>query len=260
MTVTNRATVRVQTQELRAALASVLPHRKRTKTGDDIALHRVRLILANGTLYAGATQGTTTALARMKYLPITGSADTTGDTRGNLWEPDDGPIVIDLRPDRVQVWLQLFAASRMGKDEELNPVTAIFWSRDRNEVEFENEGGGATSGERPVFPLEEPHEMFPDLIDITGRAVAEAEATNQPRVLKQDPTVLAMFKAAGDQYAAPVRVRPTGSVPGSGFLVECSSAFVGTMASQHGDEGDRRDKQLSLEWVRELNPRKLESA
>jgi hypothetical protein len=256
MTVTTTATVKVRTPELRAALAAVFPHRKRTKRDDDIALHRVRLILANGTAYVGATQGTTTALARMKYLPLKDG----GDTRGNLWEPDDGPLVVDLRPDVVKLWLQMFAAARMGKDEDLEPITAITYSHDDGEVEFENIGGGQSAGERFVIALDDPHELFPDLIDMTGRALAEADATNAPRVLKQDPKVLALFKDAGQQYGAPVRIRPTGNAPGSGFVIECGSAFVGTVSSEQGDEGTKRDGQLTLDWLNELKPRKLASA
>jgi hypothetical protein len=256
MTVTTSATVKVRTPELRAALAAVFPHRKRTKRDDDIALHRVRLILANGTAYVGATQGTTTALARMKYLPLKDG----GDTRGNLWEPDDGPLVIDLRPDVVPIWAQIFGAARQGKDEDLDPITAITYDLNRAEVEFESIGSGKTAGERYTINLEEPHELFPDLIDVTGRALAEADATNGPRTLKQDPGVLAMFKAAGDAYGAPARIRPTGSAPGSGFVIECGSAFVGTVSSEQGDEGTKRDNQLTLDWLGELKPRKLASA
>jgi hypothetical protein len=259
MTVTTTATVRVRTVELRAALAAVFPHRKRTKRDDDIVLHRVRLILANGTAYAGATQGVTTALAKMKYMPITGGLDT-GDTRGNLWEPDDGPLVIDLRPDVVKIWLQMFAAARMGKDEDLDPVTAITYSFAMREVEFENEGGGTASGERFTIPLADPAEQFPDLIDISGRALAEADSTNQPRVLKQSADVVKLFEQAGKQYGAPLRFRQTGSAPGSGFVVECGSSFVGTMTSEQGDEATKRDGQLTLDWLNELKPRKLASA
>jgi hypothetical protein len=252
MSVTTKATVKVRTPELRAALASVFPHRKRTKKDDDIALHRVRLTLANGKLYAAATQGTTTALAKMSYVD---------DSRGNLWEPDDGPLVVDLQPRQVLLINQAFSAKADGDDEGADLLTAITVDT-KDEVEFENIGGLNSAGERLTFPYTDPHELFPDVIEITGRALAEAAGESErAKTLKQDGKLIDLFKAAGTQYGAPLRLRATGTSEAAlGFVVECGSQFVGTISSMRGDEGTQRDSKFTTDWLFDLKPRTLASA
>lgn len=254
MTVTTKATVKVRTPDLRAALASVYPHRKRTKKDDDIALHRIRLTLANGKMYAAATQGTTTALAKMSYVD-------GGDTRGNLWEPDDGPLVVDLQPRQVLLINQAFSAKADGDDEGADLLTALTVDI-KDEIEFENIGGLNSAGERLTFPYTDPHELFPDVIELTGRALAEAAGESErAKALKQDGKVIDLFKAAGVQYASPLRIRPTGSlVAARGFVVECGSAFVGTLSSTQDDEGVKRDSKFTTDWLFDLKPRSLASA
>jgi hypothetical protein len=254
MTVTTKATVKVRTPDLRAALASVYPHRKRTKKDDDIALHRIRLTLANGKMYAAATQGTTTALAKMSYVE-------GGDTRGNLWEPDDGPLIVDLQPRQVLLINQAFSAEADGDAEGAELLTAITVDT-FDEVELENNGGLNSAGERLVFPYAEPHELFPDVIELTGRALAEAAGESErAKTLKQDGKLIGLFQAAGDQYGAPLRWRSTGtSEAARGFVVECGSAFVGTISSTQDDEGVRRDSKFTTDWLFDLKPRSLASA
>lgn len=252
MTITNQCTVKVQLTSLRAALGAVLPHAKRTKTGEDIALHRVRLTLANSHLFVTATNGTTTALARMTY---TGGTD--GDTRGNLWDPDDAPILFDLLPAEVRLartWLQPKA---VGDDEDM--LVSLTTTRD-GESEWEAIGT-ANEGSRHVFAGMEISESFPDLVELNGRAVAEAPGeSSRSRDLVQDGATLALFKAASAAYNSPLCWRPTGGDNG-GFVVTCGSAFAGTVASDTGgDEGKRRradDTQLMLNI---LKPRAVQSA
>lgn len=248
MSITTECTVKVQLTSLRAALGAVLPHAKRTKTGEDVALHRVRLTLANTHMFVTATNGTTTALARMTY---------TDDTRGNLWEPEDGPIVFDLLPSEVRLartWLQPKA---VGDDADM--LVSLTTIRD-GESEWEAIGT-QNEGSRHTFAGMEISDAFPDLVELNGRAVAEAPGeTSRSRDLVQDGATVALFKAASTAYNTPLCWRPTGGEQG-GFVVTCGSAFAGTVSSDTGgDEGKRRRAQDVQQMLDILKPRAVQSA
>lgn len=248
MSITTECTVKVQLLHLRAALGAVLPHAKRTKTGEDVALHRVRLTLANGHMFVTATNGTTTALARIRY---------DDDSRGNLWEPEDGPIIFDLLPAEVRLartWLQPKA---VGDDDDM--IVSLTTTRD-GESEWEAIGT-QNEGSRHTFAGMEISDAFPDLVELNGRAVAEAPGeTSRSRDLVQDAGVLALFKAAGAAYNSPICVRPTGGDQG-GFVVTCGPAFAGTVSSDTGgDEGKRRRAADTQTMLDILAPKAVRSA
>jgi len=248
MAPTMECTVKVQLLQLRAALGAVLPHAKRTKTGEDVAIHRVRLTLANGSMFVSATNGTTTAIARVAY------AGPDGDSRGNLWEPEDGPIVFDMLPAEVRLartWLQPKA---VGDDADM--LVSLTTVRG-GESEWEAIGT-QNEGSRHTFAGMEISDSFPDLVELHGRAVAEAPGeTSRSRDLVQDGATVALFKAASVEYRTPLAWRPTGGDDG-GFVVQCTSAFVGTVASDTGgDEGKRRRAQDTQTMLNILNPRSV---
>jgi hypothetical protein len=243
MAVTTEATVKIGTDALRAAFVAVLPHACRTKKDDDLPLHRVRMILANGKAFVCATQGKTTGLSRLSYME---------DSRGDLWEPDDGPIILDLLPENVRLLKQWMAAKAVGDDDD--KATGITVDLKAAEAEFELIGS-TNAGERHVFQLGEPEALFPDVVKITAAALMQAAGESLPaRSLVQDGKLIGLFNAAGVQYQAPLRWRATGTRDtANGFVVECGSAFVGTISTDTGgDEGTRRHTRWTQETISAL--------
>lgn len=248
MAVTTKCTVKVETGSFRAALAAVAPHAKRTKKDDDLAMHRIRLVLANGVMFVTATNGKTSGLSRLSYVE---------DSRGTLWEPDDGPFVIDLSPAHVKLIRQWLAAKAVGDDVDM--LVAITPDLKEDEVEFEAIGT-QNEGERYTIVYPEAHELMPDVVAITGQALAGAGPSND-RVLVQDAKLIGLFEEAGTQYGAPIRIRPTGDTDTAGFVVECGAAFTGTIASDTGgDEGRRRNAEYTQGMLEVLKPLRLVTA
>jgi hypothetical protein len=244
MPVTMEATVKLGTDELRAALVAVLPHAKRTKKDEDVIMHRVRCVFGNGKALVMATQGQTTGLARLDYID---------DTRGDLWDPEDGPMVVDLWPENVRLLKQWMAAKAVGDDED--KVTAITVNRKIGEVEFEMIGT-TNAGERHAFNLHHPADLFPDVADITKQALMGAAGESLPaRTLVQDGKLIGLFNAAATQYKQPLRWRATGTRDtAKGFVVECGPSFVGTISSDPGgDEGVRRHSRWSQDMIAGLS-------
>jgi hypothetical protein len=244
MPVTQKATVKVSTDLLRAALASVLPHAKRTKKDEDIILHRVRLTFANGKVFIMATQGKTTALVRLAYID---------DTRGDLWEPEDGPMILDLPPIDVRFLKQWMATAAVGDDED--KITTITLDRHQGEAEFELIGT-TNEGQRHVFVWGDHHDLFPDVVTITNQALMQAAGEALPaRPLVQDSKLINLFNQAGSQYGAPLRWRATGTRDtAGGFVVECGPSFTGTISTDPGgDEGVRRHARWSQDTIADLS-------
>lgn len=251
MTVTTVATVKVGTADLRHALKAAHAHHNKHKKDDNVAEHRVRLTFANGTLFVGASNGTSTGLAKVTYVE---------DTRGTLWEPDDGPMIVDLQPRHVPLVLQQFKSKAAASD--VDQLIAIDVNLDDEVIDFTDIGGLWSDGESVRFGLQEPHELFPDIIDITGQALAAvAGESERAKALVQDGRILALFKDAAIQYGAPLQIRATGSAEQRGFVVQCGPSFIGTVSSRHNDDDGlkNRDK-WTQEWIRVLRPRSLASA
>jgi len=247
MTVTMEATMKVQLPAFRAALGSVLPHAKRTKKDEDLVLHRVRFIYHLGRMFVVATNGSTTGLDKVSYIP-------DGDTRGDLWEPDDGPMIVDLLPEQVRLLKQWTATKAVGDDDDMVISTTV--SLGTKEVEFETIGT-VNAGERWNLPLIEPHTGYPDVVDITMRALTAAAGESLPaRSLVQDGKLIGLFNAASVQHHAPLRWRATGTRDtANGFVVECGPSFVGTISSDPGgEEGVRRASRWSQEMIAGLSP------
>lgn len=243
---TTHATMKVETPSLRAAFASVYPHHKRTKKDDDRILHRVRLIFGEGKLVVVATQGTTTGLAKLTI---------TDDSRDGQWQPEDGPMIVDLQPRHVPWLNQWFSVKAAGDD--VDQLIGITVDTLAGEIEFELIGALYATGERVRLQFDEPADGYPDVPALTVRALAEAAGKSEPaRTLVQDGQVLELFKAASTQYKAQLRIRATGSGEHArGFVVEAGGAFTGTVSSETGgDEGVRRHAQWSQEMLLALEP------
>jgi hypothetical protein len=244
MPVTMEATVKLGTDELRAALVSVLVHAKRTKKDEDVIMHRVRCIFANGKALIVATQGQTTGLCKLDYVD---------DSRGDLWDPEDGPMVVDLWPENVRLLAQWMSAKAVGDDQD--KVTSITINQTIGEVEFELIGT-TNAGERHVFNLNPPAELFPNVPEITNKALMQAAGESLPaRDLVQDGKLINLFNAASTQLKQPLRWRATGTRDNAGgFVVQCGPSFVGTISSDPGgDEGVRRHSRWSQDMIAGLS-------
>lgn len=251
MAVTMQASIKVGTVEVRHALKSVYAHHNKTKTDDGIALHRIRLTLGKGYLFVAATNGTSTGLAKIRTVE-----DSRGDDAA-MWDPDDGPIIVDLQPRHVPILLQQYKAKAAASDvDQLISITADCAS---GEVAFEDIGGLWSSGERTTFQFDDPHAGMPDVIAMSGTALAAvAGQAERGKPLVQDGKILSLFKDAAVQYQAPLQIRSTGSVESRGFVVQCGPNFIGCVSSQHDDgDGMKKRDQWSMEWLRILDPRKL---
>jgi hypothetical protein len=254
MTVTTKTTVKVGTADLRHALGAAKSHVGKVKKDDGIITHRMRLILANGTLLVAATDSQTTALARANYIP-----GPDGDTRGNLWEPDDGPIVVDLQPRHIPLLLAQFKAKAGESDADL--LMAVTADSKAGEITFEDIGGLWSAGERQTFLFDEPIDGFPDVVAITGQALAAvAGQAERGKPLVQDGRILSRFKDATVQYGERCHIRGTGSVEARGFVVQCGPNFIGTVTSGHtDDDGIKSRDRWTLDWLKLLDPRKLQA-
>lgn len=254
MSPTKKATVQVVTADLRHALASVFPHHNRQRRDDAIALHRVRLTFANGTLFVGATNGKTTALARVGYLPDT-------DSRGSLWEPDDGPMIVELQPRHSKLITGQFSARASASDVDqviAIDIDATAAGQGEGIIDFTDIGGLFSDGESLRLKFGEPHDAFPDLIDITGRAFAGVKGeSGRPRPLVQDGRIMGLFRDASVQYGSDLRIRAIGDTEGAGFLVQAGAYFAGTVESRPDDDGLKSRAKTDMEWLRILNPGKL---
>jgi hypothetical protein len=247
MTATTKATIKVGTTELRSALKAVHAHHRKGKRDDAVAQHRVRLTLANGTLFVAACNEQSTALARITLVE---------DTRGNLWEPEDGPLLVDLQPRHIPLIAAWVSSKAVASD--IDQLIAITADVKKGEVEFEDIGGLWSEGERVIYGFDPPNEAFPDVIGISGRALAEVSgASERAKPFVQNGDVIKLFSVASKQYGADLRIRATGTASDaqSGFVVQCGPSFIGTVASRHGDDDGlkTRDK-IDMSWLQLLNP------
>lgn len=254
MTVSKQVTVQLKTIDFRNALGAVFPHRNKVKTGDNNAENRVRLVFAHTHLFVCASNGTSTALARVRYLDDSRGMDNA------LWEPDDGPITIDLQSRQVPLLLQHFKTNQA--DSAMDQLVAVDIELDEGTLDFTDVGGLYSAGESTRYPIEDPSEAFPDIIALTGTALAGvAGDAERGKDLVQDGQVLALFAKASKLYGAKLQHRPTGTAESRGFVVQCGPTFIGTVRSDHTDgDGMKNRQKWSEDWLRILKPRALKSA
>lgn len=240
---TTRCTVKVGTTELRQALKSVHAHHRKTKKGADEAQHRVRLILANGTMFVAACNEESTALAKLTYIE---------DSRGNLWEPADAPLVVDLQPRHVPLLTAWVSKKAVASD--IDQVIAITADAVQGEVEFEDIGGLMSFGERVTYQFGNPNDAFPDVVAISDKALNEVAGSGERhKDLVQHGEIIARFAMASKQYGSQLRIRATGSAESRGFVVQCGPSFIGTVTSRHGDDdGLKTRDRIDAEWRRVL--------
>lgn len=246
MTVTTRAEVKVGTADLRDALRATLPLASKVITGDDEAEHRVRLILDAGWILVCASNGAATGLARVRIKE---------DSRGALGvlEADDGPLVVDLRPRRVKIFLQAF--KNKPTDPDTDQLIEIEVDLDNKFVRFEDIGGLWSSGEAIEWPIEEASEAFPNIVHLTSRALNGIGASQVGKALVTDSTLLAHFKAAGDVYDQPLQIEATGTPDSRGFVISCGAAFLGTITSKHQDDDSLKNRDKWRNGWRDLLPK-----
>jgi hypothetical protein len=252
---TTKASLKVGTTEFRQALKSVHAHHRKAKKADAVAQHRVRLTLANGWLFVSACNEQSTALAKLK---------TIDDTRGNLWEPEDGPLLVDLQPRHIPLICAWVSSKAVASDiDQLIQLNVDMRpEKETGEIEFEDIGGLFSSGERVTYQFADPHEAFPDVISICDRALAEVSGQSErAKPFVQNGDVLKLFAMASTQYDTDLRIRATGSPDvASGFVVQCGSGFIGTVESRHhGDDGLKTRDKIDHEWRRVLGGGKLSS-
>lgn len=245
---TTKASLKVGTTEFRQALKSVHAHHRKGKKADAQAQHRVRLTLANSWLFVSACNEQSTALAKLK---------TIDDTRGNLWEPEDGPLLVDLQPRHIPLICAWVSSKAVASDiDQLIQISVDMRpDQETGEIEFEDIGGLWSSGERVTYPFADPHEAFPDVIELSNRALNEVSgASERAKPFVQNGDVIRLFAEASAQYGTDLRIRATGPADGaSGFLVQCGSGFIGTVESRHqGDDGLKTRDKIDHEWRRVL--------
>lgn len=254
MTASQQITVQFPTVAFRAAIASVYPHRSRSKDSDKEALYRVRLTFSRQHLFVSATNSVTTGLARIPYLQD--SRDTA--LGAGQWDPDDQPFAVDLTPRRANDLQSLFPTS---KDAEMNQLVALDVDLTDNVIDFTDIGGLVSAGESHRYPFEDPDPQMPDVLAITASALAAAQGAGaRGSELVQDGRAMARFQAAGDAYSAPVRLTKTGTPESRGWLAEVGRWFVGTMSSDHGGDDMGKRQAYHDEWVQVLPASKLKSA
>jgi hypothetical protein len=239
-----RATVKVGTTEFRQGLRSVHAHHRKGKKADALAQHRVRLVFANGTLFIAACNDQSTGLHKQKLIE---------DSRGSLWEPEQAAFLVDLQPRHCPLITAWLSAKAVASD--IDQLVAITVDVQAGEIEFEDIGGLFSSGELVRYRFDEPHENFPDVIGVSGRALAEVSGQQErAKPFVQNGEVVSLFAMASTQYKSDLRIRATGAADSaSGFVVQCGPSFIGTVESRHrDDDGLKTRDKIDLEWSRLL--------
>lgn len=253
MTVSLTADIQVPTADLRAALEAVAPHRSKVKTGDDMTERLIRLTFAEGWLFVTASNGSTTAMAKIRI----DEEDDSRLTLGKL-DRDDGPMIVDLEAYRVAQMLQLFKLG--GNEDDTVQKVGVHVSADPKDrfVRFVALAG-VREGDTLEFQLEAPAEM-PDVIAITARAKANQDADTAAKPLVADVDMLKLFVAAGHAYGQKPEIKSTGTKDSGGFIVNVGPAFVGTIESHHGLDGMDKRNQWHQQWLIDVPALKLVSA
>lgn len=260
--ITTKGKVKVGTAPFREAITAVYPHHHRTKTGDASAEHRVRIVLAAGWVYVMASNGSSTALAKVAVLED--SRSKLGERLTKL-DPDDAPITIDLQPRQALEIPRMFASKAKAADisQELH---ITFDQGDRNDndnqpwIRFTDAGGMLSDGESWELPWDEPHESFPDIIAATAKVLEQVGESSQSKPMAADGKILALYRKAADTFKAPVFVDGSGSPESRAFLVTVGPSFLGTLSSRHDDDPMGKRSAARLAWLEQISSRKLKSA
>lgn len=249
MTTTVQAEITVPTDEIRDALRAVLPHANKLITDDHEAEHRVRFVFGTDHVFAVASNGQTTALAKVA---------TVEDSRKERFAVDDGPLVVDLTPRRVRLMLQQFKSKP--SDPEVGQLMEFAVDAEKESISVADIGGLWSAGEVQRYPLEEPAEAFPDVMAIVSRALAGVGTSPIGKALVSDGKVLALFQSASRVYGQPLQVEGTGTPQSRGFVVSCGPDFLGTVRSGHADDDSLKKRERDRRsWLELLPAQKLQA-
>lgn len=228
--------VTVDTWELRAALASVLPHLDSSAEPDPL-LCRVRAYTTPDGLVLVATDRFTVAMATASI------ADTTGE----LGCFDFGPV------DSKEI-LTLF---RPPKDAD-SPLLKM--EHDGNVFRI-TDASGMFEGKSLKLDAMPAATQYPDVADIIGRAARAAtldiEVTG--RMAKAlgslgryvvNPQHLARFVSAGKAFGVELAIEPAGTPPA--LLVRCSANFAGLLLPHRLTDSQIAMWRASLQELPEL--------
>lgn len=249
MTVTIQGAVQVDLIDLRQAFESVRAHAGPSQRGDQVnALHRVRLVLDATHVNVMAASGATMALAQVTIEQ---------DTRPNPEDADDGAFVVDLRPDFVQDFLQVYPARKPRKDADAQEGRVeITFAPDH--VMFEDRPGGLIPGRTLGTDMADPSTQFPDVAAHLGRAMRNADAVEVRKPLVTGGGVLKLWEAAGRHYKAPVRISPSGPVESPTYVVEVGHSFIGSFGSRPGDDHTQAEHRSNRRrWLEVLPNREI---
>lgn len=234
--------IRVDTGDLRNAMRAVVVHAKRTITGEDETLHRVRLHVDLPTPAADA-EGFTDGTTRTTWLRVLATNGvTTACALVEVLDDDaeqglnrhEGPFVVDIAPRDGRHILWAFKDARAGV-EGLDETLELALDLSQAKV---TDVGGLFAGHAITMPLEAYSTAFPDLVASSKRALAMASTPATPgREMVVDGEMLALFKVARKVYEQPLQIKPVGAERGGGWLITCGARFVGTIASDGVDDG-----------------------
>jgi hypothetical protein len=222
-------TVEVKTPDLRNALTAVAPHAEKHATGDNSVEHRVRILLRDSEALVMATNGNTSAVARLPYAE-TAPIDLAAE-----------PWTIDITPRHVKLALQQFKPTS-GNGEDMNEVIRL--TATPSELTL-TDAGGLFTGEHQGWPTLPVASDYPDLYGILGQALAQAGADPIGKPLVADGRLISLFTAASVAYGAPLDFRASGPKESRGYVVECGPWFRGLVSSRHDDDHWRRQRDAS---------------
>ena len=239
MAVTLECKLKVSLREFRAAVAAVVPHAERTKTGDEISqLARVRVTAGKGELLLAATNTSTTARAAVTI---------DEDSRDELFSADDGIFSVDLPPVRLKKTVGAFEIGRPAADQddawaEITLTPGMLTIHD---------GNGLLPGAESSIPTLDLSDQFPDVAGVLQRAAASANASPQVKPLIAAKGPLALFNHAYTAYKRPLVFKATGTAGSRGWVVACGGKFVGVLSSE--DPGGDSLGRMDAEWHEHLS-------
>lgn len=240
MSVSTTADFDVSAEQVRRALASVIPHAHKTKTGDHAAERRLRLVFTPEWLYVMATNGHSTALAKVWI-------DSDSRIVGPGPEAAPGDMVADIDPRQAKLILNQFKLKP--SDPEVGQTLRFRVELD-DTLTMQDVGGLLSAEETLSVPLNRPAELFPDVRAVISRALAGAGASTAARDLVAGGKLIDTFKAASDAYQTAARFTPVGSPDSPAFLVSVGDDFRGVMESAHTDpDATRRFNDSQRDWL-----------
>ncbi|WP_144628922.1 hypothetical protein [Arthrobacter woluwensis] len=203
-----KLTFYVATDDLRAALTSVIPHADKEVAGIDI----VHFTLTQNNLYVTATNRTTAALAVVSAWGIDGLT-------GAINEDDS----FNLPPALAAEIAALFRGKSKADQEDAQSELFITVGSEYIEVV---DVGGLFPGKELREPLATDSTAFPLA---WGRLFSSSLLDRQvlPEQVATQGKFLTMFATAAKSYGAELVIRPTNV--GNRFLIACGESFLGLL-------------------------------